>query len=970
MLVEFTLICRMCKKLTLLFLCVVSFAKASYAQKLLEGRIVDYYTNQAYQDTLTQVFLLSADSVMVRDGYVGTEANPKTGKAEAKYYLDIKQEGHYIIKCTNPNCETAYYPLHIKFYKRENIIEGEDIRLKKKVAKSLDLPEVLVNATKLKFYFNNDTLVYNAETFATQYGFVLNDLLRKMPGISMGPNYEIYSNGRKVDELLLNGKDFFNGDRESLIENLPAYMIKNIKVYEHVDSLELLKSLDKQPPLALDIKLKKGYNSTVLGNMDLGVGTDDRYYGRLFGMRIHDLYRWTAFAVSNNTNHNEQIDKNGQLYNMDNGTGDKKFHVAGVNYNVDSPTDAYRIEGSFRIQGSNEKQTYRQEDDMFLSNGDAYAFSSRNTKVRNFSVQTSHTLDLFPRKKYNLTITPSFVHVRSKGNVDLAQLNADENIADVIGSSWADSIRSKTLGEKLLMYGVNRVLSKKYIPTHSTQMSFKVNQNYSIPHTPDHLGLELAGVYTAQSTDSYEHYGVDYMATSQNANSWKNLYLDNRLRDFQWSAKASYTTLLNSVHTIGVNVSYAHEFSHVDKNSYDLATLSGWGMDTEYELGMLPSQQALVETLEKSNSYSYREHLNKYTLSLNYALEFHGHTFEVSVPLSIQKRNLNFYQSDNGQTLARRMFSPDVSVKLRKWMSGNKGSSYSLNFSANKSMPALFNLINQRSDIYEVAITRGNGNLKNAVSYTLGGSYSWRPVLMHGHTISAAYNYYHNKVGTAIFYDKMNGKYLYTPRNINGNQDFDATLNSAVYLDKGYKHKLTNVLSYTYIKSVDFSGASEKEYENKSTVHNSIVSEKMEYMFTSRNTKCIGTIAPYLTFHRSASQRLGFETIHAFLYGLQASAHIELPASIRFNTELRSESRRGYNDRSMNDNEIIWNMGLTKSFKNNITLSLNAVDVLGQRKTIYKVVTAQATTESVSNVLRHHVMFHFIWQFSRKKTNK
>ncbi len=188
-------------------------------------------------------------------------------------------------------------------------------------------------------------------------------------------------------------------------------------------------------------------------------------------------------------------------------------------------------------------------------------------------------------------------------------------------------------------------------------------------------------------------------------------------------------------------------------------------------------------------------------------------------------------------------------------------------------------------------------------------------------------------------------------------------------MDKSYKHKLSNVLSYTYIQSVDFSGTSEKEYFNKSTVCNSVVSEKMEYQFTSRNTKCIGTAAPYLTFHRSTSDRPGVETIHAFLYGFQASARIELPASFRFNTELRSESRRGYNDNSMNDNELIWNMGLTKSSKNNITLSLNAVDVLGQRKNIYKVVTAQGTSESVRNVLGRHVMFHFIWQFSRKKIN-
>lgn len=130
---------------------------------------------------------------------------------------------------------------------------------------------------------------------------------------------------------------------------------------------------------------------------------------------------------------------------------------------------------------------------------------------------------------------------------------------------------------------------------------------------------------------------------------------------------------------------------------------------------------------------------------------------------------------------------------------------------------------------------------------------------MHSHMITVTYNYYSNKIGTAIYYDKTNGKYLYTPTNINGNQDFSAIMNSSFYLDKSYKHKLSNVLSYTYIRSVDFSGASEKEYENKSSVDNSVISEKLEYMFTSRNTKCIGTVAPYLTFHRSTSENLGFE---------------------------------------------------------------------------------------------------------------
>jgi len=72
----------------------------------------------------------------------------------------------------------------------------------------------------------------------------------------------------------------------------------------------------------------------------------------------------------------------------------------------------------------------------------------------------------------------------------------------------------------------------------------------------------------------------------------------------------------------------------------------------------------------------------------------------------------------------------------------------------------------------------------------------------------------------------------------------------------------------------------------------------------------------------------------------------------------------------MNVEEVIWNMGLVKTFKNNMSISLNVADLLGQRSNYYRLVTAQATVECVRDMLRRYVMLHFIWQFSRKRTNK
>ena len=91
----------------------------------------------------------------------------------------------------------------------------------------VELGEVVVKATKLKFYMNGDTLVYNADAFNLAEGSMLNELVKKLPGVTMEKGGVINVNGKPIDTMLLNGKDFFNSDRELLLENMPAYMVKH-----------------------------------------------------------------------------------------------------------------------------------------------------------------------------------------------------------------------------------------------------------------------------------------------------------------------------------------------------------------------------------------------------------------------------------------------------------------------------------------------------------------------------------------------------------------------------------------------------------------------------------------------------------------------------------------------------------------------------------------------------------------------
>ena len=81
----------------------------------------------------------------------------------------------------------------------------------------------------MKFYHKGDTVVYNADAFVLAEGSMLDALVRQMPGVEIKKDGRIYHNGQFVENLLLNGKDFFRGNQEVMLENLPSYTVKQVK---------------------------------------------------------------------------------------------------------------------------------------------------------------------------------------------------------------------------------------------------------------------------------------------------------------------------------------------------------------------------------------------------------------------------------------------------------------------------------------------------------------------------------------------------------------------------------------------------------------------------------------------------------------------------------------------------------------------------------------------------------------------
>ena len=227
-------------------LCVIAFVPtaltAATPDSTATRRSLEVYVKVADHlshvgiDSLRATLLHAADSTFADTVHVESHEEWQTHRKVTYAEFKISKPGHYLLRLEADGYVTRLVLIDIpKLYKRELYRELKPIYMKKPTKKNdIVLDEVVVRATKLKFYMDGDTLVYDADAFQMAEGSMLDALIKKLPGVELKNGGEITVNGQKVDALLLNGKDFFDSDRELMLENMPSYMVKNIQSYERV----------------------------------------------------------------------------------------------------------------------------------------------------------------------------------------------------------------------------------------------------------------------------------------------------------------------------------------------------------------------------------------------------------------------------------------------------------------------------------------------------------------------------------------------------------------------------------------------------------------------------------------------------------------------------------------------------------------------------------------------------------------
>lgn len=951
--------------------------------KLNKGRYTVYNDRDSvvYTDTLMQP----------QDAYWGTYKYQTDGGFNFK----LPSAGNYKIRFDIDDYFPDMQPLNIpeKTFKKPTTIWEQNFKLRK-IPQEKIIDGVVVRATRIKMVIKGDTVEYNADAFNLAEGSMLDKLIEAMPGMELRENGEIYNNGRKVESLLVNGKDFFNGDPKMALDNLPAYTVKSVQVYrKDADDSYLIRdslSRDSRKRLVVDVKLKKEYSKGWMVNTDLAYGSSKRYFAKGFGMYYTDAFKLALYGNVNNLNDQTSVGTDGNWDGTTVGQGLHSIKSGGYALNYEHKLAAddeyFAVRSRGKISYVLDDNATKESSARYLTGGDTY--SRRQNISYNSRVAYNGGASMVMRKKRYFALFRPFElnYSRTKGNSRTlsATFNQEPQEAYRVASldSVFEPIGSKRL-ESMLLNTVKDV-------SHSISTNFDALASfYTRFHSPifgNDMSISLEGTYGKNENENFQHYWMkNYQDPTKNER--QNVYMLRPGRNYYYKGELTYSMNPVEKFEIGLGYSYHQQYDRNNSSRYRLDSLSGWELKDDSglskdnpELGTLPSnRESMRQAMDTKNSYytSTLDRANRLAADVRFSLAKHWQIM-TNLPLNFENHNISDQRdytlppeplrAKRHQVLSSNgvMFNPTANLTYWKDKSGVI-TLFQLDYSHNESMPSLNNMLDTEDSTNPLFKSIGNPNLKNQRNNGLTTRF-WHSNAKHMQNYGATLSWYvmENRIATATSYDRATTVTTYQPCNINGNWSSNLDLNFERFIDKNDHLKLRLRLNEGYDHNVDYitDYAGDVPAPSRSTVHNYISRQEGQLTWTYKKTKV--EFFENVRWWRQLSNRDNFNSVSAFdiNYGLRSNGPIVW--GVEYDMLLSMKSRRGYNDASMNTDDLVCNFSLSKSLLKGkpLTLRLEVHDAFAQLKNTRNVINAQGRTETWYNAIPRYAMFHVVYKFN------
>lgn len=905
----------------------LGLAKGYAQHQVVTGRLV-LSDKQGAEEALpyANVAVLGLpDSALVK----GTSSD-KNGQFSLAFLR--KPETEYALKASFTGC----MPLAVALDSEADTIRLGTLRMRDD---ALRLSEVVVTAPLKAVEQKGDTTVYNVAAYPTPEGSYLEALVRRIPGLSYDPKtHEMKFNGYPIQEITVNGKDFFKGNKDVVLENLPVKFISQLKVYDKPTEQEEktgMKSNEKN--YVLDLKTKREFNGSLLTYAEAGYGTYKRR--DLNGRMMRFKESGDNFMVNaRSTNRNFTSADEDNILNSVNLSASKKvkegLDVSGnVNY-------------SYNRNGS-QSGTYNEQ---YLSNGNQYALAESDQWGKNRNVNGHLNVNWEINKRTSLIFSASgrYSHSRNQSESRTATFNARPeadtknpfaHIGDVDKATWINDNRQQSLSQD-----------------NNMDYDLRLEVVQKIGEKDDFLSFDLNHGYRKGTQHGYTLSSIDYYQL-QNAAGGDSLYYQNQYRRTPQSsmndeAHIAYTHAFNKKNRLQLSYGLEREYEKLDGATYDLSPFEA----DQPALGVLPEGygEGEIDSLRtRSHSRTLRHNVS---LNYNYTSETWG--IVASVGMSPQRRSIEQATGEHrADTVAR-------SIEWRSQLSlsyQQEGSYFVLSYNGNTSQPGLEDMVSPTDYSSPLYIRRSNPHLRPSYRHSVYAVFS---NFQEGISTSLSWNQTFNSVTRATLYNKETGGRETMPVNINGNWN---VMGNGSYDKRVKQFHFMLRASGGYNRNVSLINEDVSENVNRRSVTGatSLSSNiRLAYLPSWGNIDLTGG----WNFYQSKNSLQGRNTYtRDYTCGLESS--VNLPLHLTVSTDADYTFRSGTGMGGTDNNEVLWNLKVSWKFlkERRGELSVYWADILSQRKSFTRYASATAFSEQYEEQLRGYVLFSFAYRFEQMK---
>lgn len=977
------------KKSLFLALTLLAFSFMAGAQEKNErtialwGHVMNSVTRVGIKDAF--ITLMREDSTVVDTMHVFKQWSQ--GKDDYAYRFNIPaREQKYIIKSEHEDYETTYVDYHVRHIARNTYFDAPWHYMKKRSRMTDDvhqLGEVVVKATKVKMFYRGDTITFNADAFNLPEGSMLDALIRQMDGVELKDDGRILVQGEQVDELMLNGKDFFKGNNRVMLDNLPAYTVKQVQTYHKSTELSeyLERNYDKKR-FVMDVQLKKEYNQGWMANAEAAGGSpflkdiDDRYLARLFGLRYTDNSRLAFYAQTNNINESRRPGGDGDWSPSNQPEGLREHRLAGTDLLIEDRDKRWQEKANAAVGWQRTTDITQTNTEQFHTDA-ASTFNRQMTDSRNRNVSANVTNE-FQLKKPFFLYSWSYLQYHNNESNSLSRSAQFNSIPARFGSTATilDSVFAASLSTDIQKDLVNSNLQQSKSDGNNIFLLTNNMLNYKLA-SGDDMGIDLDASYNRGRSHGFSQQLVQYAAT------------------------LSQPTVL---HRRSSTPSSETNFSIAP--NYRITWPSGLWLNTEYRFLFRERNNTndvfLADTVDLQNAYdrTHRRVENRLAVTPGYTYEKDGKYFQVYYQMHFYNVNekLNYRSAYTDTALVQHCWTMSPELHLR-WGADNWARSFDLFYGIEFQTPDLFQKVNILNNENPLVRRYGNPDLRGATNHRMqfGLNRNWRELRI-SHRIGGGLRFFRHQVSQGQTYDPATGVTTYRPENVEGNWQtyFFDFFNMPI--DRKHRLMLNNYMHGDYSRNVDINRSSSarllpEESKNGLThVNNYYIEDRLTFSYTFGNLT-LG-LPTYIEYRHTTNREGTITPINAtnFQYGLTANYNFKRAdemssqsgrlkralQGLSLATDLKMFSRRGYGDRSLNTNDLVWNASISRSFPNpfgqkaagTLVARLEGFDILHQLSSTVIVINGQGRTETFRNTLPRYVMLHLTYNWSKAPKKK